>query len=412
MNTSPEKERASTYLFVVCFLMYTIICFTKYNYTASIAYIVNAGIFSKTHSGLISAAFYLFYGLGQLFGGGLADRFSPYKVISLGILGSVIANLILSFTSEFSWVLVVWSLCGLIQFGIWPGVSKIVAGVLIPEHRQKAGVYIVLCIGIGGVLSYLFATPIIEFLGWSGVFGFNTLILLLTLLVWQYTEKKTQKLLYTAPLKRQKQPAVKSDTAFLPLFFKSGLVLIVVVNFIVNMLSIGLKSWVPTMMMESYGISPAWANMQTMVIYIANIVGTFGVVYLFNKMRNEAKIDGLAMLVCLPMYFIILFIGRLPQWSMILSMIVATTVLYAIGNINVRVSNAYEPYGYSATASGMLNALASFGIVLANGGFGYLAEHFGWNSVTVLLFASCAAAVLLCIPAGFLWRKFKHENPA
>ena len=66
MNGQLEKERASTQLCLASFLMYLMVCMVKSNYTASIAYIVNAGIFTKTDSGLISASFYLVYGLAQL----------------------------------------------------------------------------------------------------------------------------------------------------------------------------------------------------------------------------------------------------------------------------------------------------------------------------------------------------------
>ncbi|MBO4953536.1 MAG: hypothetical protein J6D04_00110, partial [Clostridia bacterium] len=165
-----------------------------------------------------------------------------------------------------------------------------------------------------------------------------------------------------------------------------------------------------TMMVESYGITPTWANMQTMVIYLANLIGTFLLVMLFHRMKNEVKIKGVFMALCLPMYAVVLMIGKAPQWAIILSIVIATTILYSIGNVNVRISSAFERYGYSATVSGLLNAMASFGIVLANGGFGLIADRFGWGSVTTILFVTCSAAVLLCIPAAFLWRKFTTEK--
>lgn len=406
MNGQLEKERASTQLFLASFLMYLMVCMVKSNYTASIAYIVNAGIFTKTDSGLISASFYLVYGLAQLLGGGLSDRFSPYKVITVGVLGSIAANLALCFTMDFIWVLIIWSLCGLSQFGIWPSICKIIAGLLVPEHRQKTGVYMVLCIGIGGVLSYLLTVPVMELGGWVGIFGFNVLVLVLVLILWLVTEKKTQPLLYHQPAPYQKKEKQEKERPFLPLFFSSGLVFFAVVSLLSDVLNIGLKSWVSTMMVENYGISPTWANVQTMIIYTANLVGTFLLVMVFNHMKNEAKIKGVFIALCLPMYAVVMMIGRVPQWSIILSIVIATTILYSISNINVRISSAFEPYGYSATASGLLNAMASFGIVLANGGFGLIADRFGWSSVTLILFVSCAAAVLLCIPATFLWRKF------
>lgn len=404
-----EREQQSLLLFLTCFLMYTVVCFTKSSYTASIAFLVNEGIFSKSDSGLISAAFYLTYGFGQVLGGGLTDRFSPYKVVGIGLLGSILSNLVLCFTSQFSWVLIVWSICGLVQFGVWPGVAKIIAGVLIPEHRQKAGVYIVLCLGMGGVFSYLTATPVLEARGFSGVFGLNTVLLLVVFVLWEKIRKKTENSLMPTPLKRVKVES-KTGGAFAGLLFKSGLFLLVIVNMITSLLGNGLKAWVSTMMMESYGLSPHWASIQTMLIYIANIFGTFVVIYLFRKIKSEPIIVGVAMVVCLPMYGLILLIGQIPAWMILAALIVSTTVLYALGNVNVRIANAFEPYGYSGTATGALNAMASFGIVLANGGFGFIAEHFGWSSVTVSLVAFCAFAALLCVPATVLWRKVIEEE--
>ena len=106
----------------------------------------------------------------------------------------------------------------------------------------------------------------------------------------------------------------------------------------------------------------------------------------------------------------VLFIGRVPQWSVILSFIIATTIIYSTGNINIRVSNAFEPYGYSATVSGLINAMACFGVVLANGGFGMIADRLGWNAVTLILLFCCVLAVCLCVPAAFLWKQFKSQN--
>ncbi len=413
MKTTSKTEKLSLFLLVSALLMYVLVCMTKSNYTASIAFIVKEGIFTKAKSGLISACFYLIYSVGQIIGGVVSDRISPYKVITIGVLGSMLINLALCFTTRFEVVLVLWSLCGIIQFGIWPGLVKIVAGVISPNHRKTASVLVGMCIGTGGILSYLVATPVLEWLGWAGLFGMNTAILLGVLIMWLITEKLTAAPLMPQPVIGKKAAQVGSRPPFLPIFLRSGLPVIMIVNMIINMLSIGVKSWVPTMMMESYDISATWASMQTAITYVVNIAGSFAVIYAFRRIKNELLCESSYLFICIPFYVVLLFIGRGPMWSMLMSVMVTTTFTYAIGNLNVRTSSAYEKYRCSATVSGILNGMASFGIFAANGSFGVISQHWGWGAVTVILVCISSLAALLSLTIGLtLWKKFKQERPS
>ncbi|MBR4955195.1 MAG: MFS transporter [Clostridia bacterium] len=412
MKIRTKEEKLSALLLVAALTMYVLVCMTKSNYTASIAFFVKEGIFTKAKSGLISACFYLIYSVGQIIGGVISDRISPYKVISIGVLGSALINLALCFTSRFEWVLVLWSLCGIIQFGIWPGLVKIVASVISPKHRKTASVLVGMCIGTGGILSYLVATPMLEWLGWTGLFGMNTAILALVLVMWASVEKLTAGTLMPHPISRLKKAAAAGDKpAFFPIFLRSGLPIIMVINMIINMLSIGIKSWVPTMMMESYDISATWASVQTAVTYAVNIAGAFAVIYLFRKIKNELLCESAYLFICIPFYVVLLFIGRGPMWSMLTSVMVTTTFTYAVGNLNVRTSATYEKYGCSATVSGILNGMASFGIFAANASFGIIAQNHGWSAVTVILVCIGSLGALLSLVVGAtLWRRFKLEK--
>ena len=404
-----EKDQASALLFPICWLVYMLICITKTNYAASIAYVVREGIFSKSDSGIISASFYLTYGLSQFFGARLADRFSPYKVITFGLFGSVLTNLILCFTNQFWWVLIVWSLTGVIQFGVWPATARIVAGVLIPEHRQKASVFITLAIGVGGILSYIFVTPILEKFGWSGVFTVNVMLLVTAVVGWLFAEKKTAPLLLTAEITRVEEKKVekeKPQVGFLPLCFASGLIFAAFLSFAQGMLDNGVKSWMPTMMMESYDISTAWASVQTAILYICNISGVFLFVKVFGRMKYTVLVETCYYFICLPACILMLFIGKIPLPAVLILLVVSTSVTYAMTNVMVRISAAFEPFGYSATVSGMLKSLTCFGLVTANAGYGFLAEHFGWNAVTTLWLIVCAVAICFGLIASVLWHRF------
>ncbi len=405
-NYSKEAKASST-LFVTTWIVYTLSCFIKSNYTASIAYIVSEGIYTKTNAGIISAAFYLLYGLGQIFFGKTTDKVSPFTLFTIGTVGAIAANLILCFTNNFWCVLIVWTLCGLVQFGVWPAASRIVTQYLIPEHRQKATLYISLCMAISGFSSFLLVTFILEAFGWSGVFVLNTASLVFSLVIWLYVQAKTEKILVSVSKPKEPVKYEKSDVKFLPLFFSTALFFGAVVLLFKTMLDNGAKTWIPTMIMESYNIPPTVSGVITALIFIFNIGCLFPISHLFRKVKNEYMQMLICFAVSIPPLIVMQFMGAVPVWLIIVSMIVVTTMMYAITNTIVLIAAAYRNIGYTGTATSLINAAASFGVVVASFGYGYLSEHFGWGAVTGLWLAIAAASVILSLASIKPWDKFK-----
>jgi MFS family permease len=60
-----------------------------------------------TYTGLVISAFNLAYGIGQLPGGWLADRFGPRWMITLGIWGVALVGFFVGLSQNF-WVMVVF----------------------------------------------------------------------------------------------------------------------------------------------------------------------------------------------------------------------------------------------------------------------------------------------------------------
>ena len=164
------------------------------------------------------------------------------------------------------------------------------------------------------------------------------------------------------------------------------------------------------MMVEIYGITPTWASVQTAVMYICNISGIFLLIRIFKKIKSPVLTQMLYFLICLPICILMLFIGKINVWIVSVMLIISTTVIYAMTSISVRVASAFEKFGYSGTISGITNAFVCLGVVISNGGYGIVAEHFGWNAVTTIWLVVCVAAVALAIPAVLLWRKFINEK--
>ena len=83
-----NSEKASVYMFLTVFIMYTTVFMTKQCFNAAMAAIVNEGVMTKTQTGFIIMVFYAVYAPMQIVGGMAADRFDNSKLIMLGLLGA------------------------------------------------------------------------------------------------------------------------------------------------------------------------------------------------------------------------------------------------------------------------------------------------------------------------------------
>lgn len=400
-------ERRNVLLFLGCWLAYTITCFAKSNYTASVAYIVSQEIFSKANAGIISSAFYAFYGVGQFFGGRIVDKYSPYTMISIGVLGAVIANIILCITNNFWIVVVVWSLSGCIQFGVYPGVCRIISTDILPEFRNKANIFMQYGLPLSSIVSYLCSMTLLEFWGWSAMFASSTVTLLATLIFWLYickTQPKSQGKKEPEP-KIYRSKLTNTTVKFLPFMFSSGIIFMLFVTMSSSLLNNGAQVWIPTMIMESYFISPVLASLQTIFLLLIQIVAILFIKPFLNYIKNPVFGQFVCYLICLVPLFILQFIGRVPLTIAIIMLALMTMLTKISGAFGMQLVFQFGRFGFSGTYAGLTNAITSFGIVLASAFYGVLADGFGWTAITAAWLILAALSVIFIIPAVILWKK-------
>ena len=70
----------------------------------------------------------------------------------------------------------------------------------------------------------------------------------------------------------------------------------------------------------------------------------------------------------------------------------------------------FEKYGRIGTVSGILNATASVGNILASYIFAKMAEVMPWEGVTISWFISITLCLVLCISVLPRWTKFTEKN--
>ena len=152
-----EDDKTSMMFFLFLALLYSLVSMTKNCFSSALAAIVSEGIMKKSQAGLMTSAFYLFYGPLQIPGGILADKYSPEKMVKIGLAGSVCANMVIFFNHNYYVMLVAWVCNGISQMALYPAMFKMVTSQLSPDWRKKGIYYFSFTGTIGLMLGYIAA---------------------------------------------------------------------------------------------------------------------------------------------------------------------------------------------------------------------------------------------------------------
>ncbi len=421
-RNNSAKEKASKVFFLTCFVIYAIISMTKSTYAASIASIISEGLFTKSSAGIINAGFYLFYATGQLVGVKFVDKISPVKLVSITLFGTLVSTVGMAMSTNFWMLLGFWSFCGLVQFPIWPAIVRILSEYLLITHRDKANTIISFAYCFGSFINYFIASIVLGLARWTMLFWATSLIVALCLFAWVFVLWKTKTEIsliveenknYNEQLTRVKRSSVNSPShSFAKLLFASGLLFLLIPALSRSVLDAGVKSWVPTMIVENYSVSAEFASTLTTILVFINATGVFLVGFIYpRKIKNAVLGYALCFLAALPFSLLLLLIGKIQVAVVVLALTVITTLMYSCHQfINIIIPSHFIPYHKAGSIASLLNALGSFGSLLGSVAFGFLAEHFGWTITIASWSGIILVSFLFCAIAIPLWRTFISQR--
>ena len=155
VNIHLENRLESRFFFWFIWLLYAVVVMTKNCFNAALTSIVAEGILTKSQTGTFTTFFYPVYAPLQVVGGLAADRYSPERLVKIGLCGAALANIVIFFNQNYYVMLAVWTFSGIVQFGLWLGVFKIVSSQLVRSERTTMTFYISFTGSFGLILSYL-----------------------------------------------------------------------------------------------------------------------------------------------------------------------------------------------------------------------------------------------------------------
>ncbi len=413
-NKFLRDAKKSICLFLLVFIAYALIYMTKNCYSAAMASIVDEGVMSKSETGLIAAMFYLIYAPFQIVGGIAVDRYPADKLVLIGILGAGISNFLIYFIDSYVGMIIIWSFNAIIQFGVWPGIFKIVSTQLKPEHRTSGIFYISMASTVGLVLSYLCAA-LIKYWKFNFLFSAVVLFILTAVFFIMYTFIDKSMVRESSVTEVDEAPrdgeSVKSKShSPWGLMLAAGIPFLLVVDVIHSMVNLGIKALAPVMLMESYeAVSPALANVLNIILILAGPVGLFiSHTPVFRRLASPVAMSVL-LGIMLPLLGVVAFIGKIHIAFVIVAL---TLIMICAGAMSIffsYISRTFAQFGCVGTLTGTFNCMASLGIVLANYVFARVAESYGWQFTVICWVAVVALALLLALVSIPVWSKFKNK---
>lgn len=406
---------AGTLLFVACWAAYCASYLGRINYTAALTAIVADGVFTKSHAGLIGTVYFFCYGAGQIFSGILGDRVSPYKMVCVGLAGTVCMNILMPLCSS-SYIImsVVWGFNGIVQSMLWTPILYIISNVLPEEQRRRACLYIAASFPVGSLLSYVISAAAIKFASWHFAFYVPAGIISCIFVFWCFAAGKTSKILGRGERKAASVQENAEKKALLgKLFIVSGAAVICVGILIQGMLKDGVTSWVPTLITEKYNVSASFSVLLSAVLPIINLSGAWFSTKLYEgpfKLNETAAAAFCFALTLIPLTGIV-FVGKYHIAVCVIFFAMFTTLITAINHLFITlIPVRFAKYGRTSTVGGIFNSCTYIGSAISTYGFGAVSEKFGWTATVIFWLILGALGIAVCVIPMRRYGKFANGS--
>ncbi len=397
MTKLENRRQVNTFtLLLMCTYMISYI--TRINYGAIISEMETATSISRELLSVALTGSFITYGAGQMVSGVLGDRFSPKKLVSYGLVATVLMNLMIPVCQDACQMLVVWCVNGFAQSFMWPPMVKLMTALLSKTDYKKTSEKVSWGSSIGSIVVYLFAPILISVFGWKSVFLFSAVCGIIMIFVWNrfsYDIEIEQKQPDAAPGK------IKGGFLFQPL-----MICIMVAIVLQGMLRDGVTTWMPSYISETYHLS------HVISILTGVILPIFGIVcfHLATKLHMKKFTNPL---MCAGVFFgagalsslgLVLLAGVNAGFSVLLSAML-TGCMHGVNLMLVcMIPPFFEKYGSVSTVSGVINACTYIGSAVSTYGIALLSERVGWSFVLLIWLGIAVLGTLICLLCVKPWK--------
>lgn len=396
-----KKPRQKSSLLILLFsLTYMISYITRINYGAIISEMEAATGMARSMLSLSLTGSFITYGAGQIISGILGDRFSPKRLVTLGLSLSVAMNIAVPFCTNAYLMLICWCINGFAQSFMWPPLVRLMTASFEGEAYKNATVKVSWGSSFGTIIIYLAAPVIISFAGWKWVFWFSALCGAVMIAVWTLFCPSAE----TANTEKSDRPADKKST--LSLLFNPMMIAIMLAIALQGMLRDGVTTWMPSYISETYSLSNVISILTGVILPVFSIF-CFQMTSFVHRLwiKNPITCAGIIFAVgAASAVALYLFTGSSAAASVILSAVL-TAAMHGVNLLLICMLPQYfQKYGNVSTVSGILNSCTYIGSAASTYGIALISEAFSWKTTLLVWFLLAAVGTAICFICARPWK--------
>ena len=405
---APRTIKIAYFLALVYFTSYCM----RINLAVMLVKICSEMQVEKSALAIVITGLTIAYGTGQVISGFLGDRVKPQHIIPAGLSLAVACNVGIFFASTIPAMTVIWSINGFAHALLWPPIVRLMSTHLSAQDYSFAAIRVNQGSSIATIALYLFCPLLL------GVMEWRTIMLLCA--AWGAIMVVLWFILYPRVFTKQEMPIEKTEETSpapeqkalpIPLYIFGAISMIMPGIMLQGMLRDGVTNWMPSFLLETFGLSEENSIVSTVILAIFTMVSysAFGALqkkFFKNEVACAAAIFGGSAIVCALLFLVN---ALAPAAALVPSLILMALTVAAMHGINLMlisiVPRRFVVFGKVSTYSGILNASTYVGAAISTYGFAALAEAFDWNFTILTWVAISCVGALLCFFAARIWQR-------
>ncbi len=266
MAKTERFTRDQMMITVLCMIAYSVLYFMRLNVSLALTGIEQSLNTTPEALGVMSTAFFWCYAFGQLIFGFLGDRLPVRYMVFVGLLGSGILNLAVSFSPNVGLITAFWAANGLFQSMLWSPIMKCVAKHFDGNKKVIATFALSITQVVGYILAWVVSYFVETNLGWRFVFRVPAIIGIVISVVWIILFRYSSVSVVSDSRRKGtsliRQPILLGFLGVIALF-----------SVLFGLVKSSIDTWLPTMIEDFGGLSEEGIVITLVLIPLLNFVG-------------------------------------------------------------------------------------------------------------------------------------------
>jgi len=418
-NSSFEKYKRYAWLVLLSFgFMYLFFYNGRQNINLVMTQLAEDFNSTTAAFGVVSSSLFWCYAFGQLINGRLGAFFGYKRFMIIGVVGSTVLNVLISFQHSIPVIAVLWGLNGYFQSMVWSNGLGVINKWWPSEKRGFSTGLATFFSGMAQVVTYLSVLLSLQLnpeWSWRAAFRFPMIPLVISLVFFVLFFKNSPSEIGFSEIEKEKSDAetelerdIKEKGYLYPyklLFSEPKVIVFCLISAIAGIGRYGLLTWIPTYFVEQHGLAIKDGIFSSILLPFGQACAMFIFPIITDKLLKGKRE---------PMLIIastITIVGMLV-FPFITNQAVASIMLFLLGVFAMVTGVIWTIAGdiggkaLSSTVIGIFDWAVYMGAAVQAVFFGFVKDTFGWTAIFVII----AVLYVILLLLTFLARKMKTKR--